>query len=100
VDSEIYRIPANYTDAGRVMGLFEIRNVIEAVALGLPILFLCARFLPFSPATKIVVTMILFVPAAGFALIGIGGDSLTRYVKAWWLWRGKRRILLHRGEVL
>ncbi|MDR1574251.1 MAG: hypothetical protein LBS24_08070 [Clostridiales Family XIII bacterium] len=96
---ETYRIPANYTDAGRLFGLFEIRNAIEAAALGLPILFLCARFLPFSLTAKIIVTMTLFIPAAGFALIGINGDSLTGYVKARKLWHGKRKVLAYRGEV-
>ena len=27
-----YHIPANYTDAGRLLGLFEIRQAIEAAA--------------------------------------------------------------------
>ena len=39
--SETYYIPANYTDAGRLFGLFEIRNAIEAVLLGLPVLGFC-----------------------------------------------------------
>ena len=29
--NETYYIPTNFTDAGRVMGLFEIRNMVEAV---------------------------------------------------------------------
>jgi hypothetical protein len=99
MDNEIYRIPANYTDAGRVFGLFELRNVVEAVTLGIPLLFFCAYFLPFALTAKIVVTMILFVPAAGFALIGINGDSLTRYLKARHVWKKRRRTLTHRGEV-
>ena len=28
---EIYHIPTNFTDAGRVMGLFELRNLVETV---------------------------------------------------------------------
>ena len=31
--NETYYIPTNFTDAGRVMGLFEIRNMIEAMRL-------------------------------------------------------------------
>ena len=27
--NETYHIPANFTDAGRVMGLFELRNLVE-----------------------------------------------------------------------
>ena len=96
---ETYYIPANYTDAGRIFGLFEIRNVIEALVLGIPILFVCARFLPFAITTRIIVTLILFVPAVGFAMAGIKGDSLSRYLKAWLGWQRKRRILTYRGEI-
>ena len=96
---ETYYIPANYTDAGRVFGLFEIRNVIEAVLIGIPVLFLSLRLLPFDLTTRIIVTMVIFVPTAGFAMTGINGDSLSRYLKAWLGWRKKRRILTFRGEI-
>ena len=96
---ENYYIPANFTDAGRIFGMFEIRNVIEAVILGIPVLFLCTYLLPFAITTKIVVTLIIFVPVAGFALIGVSDDSLSRYVKTWWGWRRRKRILTYRGEV-
>ena len=41
---EVYHIPTNFTDAGRVMGLFELRNLVEAVLLTLPALYLCIQF--------------------------------------------------------
>ena len=44
--NELYYIPTNFTDAGRIMGLFEIRNLIEAVLLTMPILYLCIALLP------------------------------------------------------
>ena len=34
---EIYHIPTNFTDAGRVMGLFELRNLVETVILTVPV---------------------------------------------------------------
>ena len=43
---EVYHIPNNFTDAGRVMGLFELRNLVEAVLLALPALYLCIALLP------------------------------------------------------
>ena len=52
--NETYYIPTNFTDAGRVMGLFEIRNMIEAALLTLPILYLCVVLLPLSLTPKIV----------------------------------------------
>ena len=99
MDSETYYIPGNYTEAGKLFGLFEIRNAIEAVVLGLPILGLCAAFLPLEITWKIIVTLCLLVPAVGFALIGLKDDSLTRYLRIWWTWHRRRRVLTYRGEV-
>ena len=91
---ETYHIPVNFTDAGKLFGVFEIRNAVETVLLCIPILFLCLALLP-----KIIVTMAILVPVGGFALIGIGGDSLTRWLKAWMHWRKHRRMIFYRGEV-
>ncbi len=55
MSNETYYIPTNFTDAGRVMGLFEIRNLVEAVLLTLPVLYLCLAFVPLSLTPKIIV---------------------------------------------
>jgi len=98
MNPDTYFIPANFTDAGRVGGIFPLRNVIEALVLGLPTLGLCAVLLPFAVVTKIIVTLVIFVPVAGFALIGVNDDSLSRYISAWWKWRKSKRTLSYRGE--
>ena len=92
---EVYHIPTNFTDAGRIMGLFELRNLVEAVVLTIPALYLCIAFLPFTLTIKIIVTLIIIVPIGGFGLIGI----MTRWLGSWWKWRRGRRIILYRGEV-
>lgn len=94
-----YFIPVNYTDAGRVFGFFEVRNVIEAAVLGVPLLAACLLWVPGSLSAKIVVTISLLVPVVGFALIGLADDSLSRYIKNWWGWRKRRGVLTFRGEV-
>jgi len=99
VDYESYYIPANYTDAGKLFGLFEIRNAIEAVLLGLPVLAMCAAWIPFEITWKITATLFVLVPTVGFALIGLKDDSLTRYLRIWWSWRRRRRVMTYRGEV-
>ncbi len=96
---EIYHIPVNFTDAGRLFGLFEIRNAIETILLSVPILFCCIAFLPLAWMPKLIVTMVILVPIGGFALIGINGDSLTRWLSCWWRWRKLRRMIFYRGEV-
>lgn len=95
---EVYHIPNNFTDAGRVMGLFELRNLVEAVLLALPALYLCIALLPFSLTPKIIITLSVVVPLAGIGLIEISDDSLTRWLAAWWRWRRRRRVLFYRGE--
>lgn len=95
---EVYHIPSNFTDAGRVFGLFEMRNVIETVFLAVPILYLCIALLPFTLMPKIVVTIIVVIMVGGFALTGIRDDSLTRWLKSWFGWRKRRRVMYYRGE--
>ena len=95
---ESYVIPPNFTDAGKVLGLFEIRNLIETVLFTVPIVYLCLVLIPFGITTKIIITLSVTVPIGGFGLIGIGGDSLTRWLRSWWNWRKQRRIMLYRGE--
>ena len=80
---EVYHIPTNFTDAGRVMGLFELRNLVEAVVLTIPVLYLCIAFLPFALSTKIMVTLVTVVPVGGFGLIGVNDDSMTRWLEDW-----------------
>ncbi len=96
--NETYYIPTNFTDAGRVMGLFEIRNLIETVLLTLPILYLCFSLIRLSLTPKIIVTLTIVVPVGGFGLMGINDDSLTRWLGSWWHWRKGRRIITYRGE--
>ena len=99
MNEETYYIPNNFTDAGRVFGLFEIRNLIEALVLTLPLLLLLFRLLPFELSVKIVIVLAVAVPIGGFALMGIGDDSLTRWLGCWWRWRKARRRIYYRGEV-
>lgn len=98
-NQETYFIPTNFTDAGRVFGLFELRNLIEALVLTLPLLLVSLRFLPFSLTVRIVAALIVSVPIGGFGLIGIGDDSLTRWLGSWWRWQKARRQIYYRGEV-
>ena len=70
---------------------------MEAAIIAVPTLFLCFRLLPFALTTNIVITLVLVVPTAGFALIGLGDDSLSRFLIAWWRWKRGRKIITFRG---
>lgn len=97
--NETYHLPTNYTDAGRIMGMFELRNLIETILLVVPVLYACIIYLPLTLTPKIVVIMVIIVPLAGFGLIGINDDSLGRWLSSWWRWRKGRRMISYRGEV-
>lgn len=96
--NESFHIPANYTDAGKIMGLFEIRNVVEAVLITIPLFFIAVRMLTFSLTINLSILMILCIPIGGFALIGINDDCLSRFVMTWWKWRKNRKIITFRGK--
>lgn len=91
-------IPVNFTDAGKLMGAFHIRNAIEAVAMSIPITLLLMRFLPFDFTTRLMITILVCVPIAGFALIGVNDDSLTQFLMSWLSYRKHRRIIIYKGS--
>jgi hypothetical protein len=92
-------IPANYTDAGRILGVFEFRKLIEAAVLCVPLLAFLLFNLPFAITTNIVLAAIVVVPLGGFALMGIHDYSLLNFVRVYWKWRHERKILTFEGEV-
>ena len=92
-------IPTNFEDSGKLMGIFNMRNVIEAGILSLPFVFLTFKLIPVSLTWKIILSAIFAIPIGGFALIGINDDPLTIFVKNWWRWLRNRKILEYRGEV-
>ena len=99
-EQDIYYIPVNFTDAGRVLGLFELRNCIEAAVLAVPTVGLCtliANLTPFSLMVKLIISLCLLVPVCGFALVGIRDESLSRFLITYFRWRTSRRITLNKG---
>ncbi|MDR0294507.1 MAG: hypothetical protein LBH95_10210 [Oscillospiraceae bacterium] len=93
---DTYHIPANYTKAGRLFGLFEIRNTVEAVLIAVPILFLSFTLLPFGLTVKCVAAMILAIPCGGFVLTGLQDDCLSRFLRGYFRWRNGRKELRYR----
>jgi hypothetical protein len=78
--NNIYAIPANYTDSGRLMGgMLEIRNTVEAIILVGVIGYPELMWLPIPGTMKIVVMTVTLLPLGILALMGIAGDSLFQY---------------------
>ena len=79
--NNVYAIPANYTDSGKLFGgMLEPRNAIEtvilAVLLGYPELML----IPMSGTVRIIVMTLTIIPTAVVSMMGIDGYSLFQYL--------------------
>ena len=96
--NEFY-IPSNFEDSGKLMGLFGIRNVIEAGLLTLPLVFILFKLIPAGLTWKIILSAVFAIPIGGFALIGINDDPHTVFVSGWWKWFRNRKIIEYRGEI-
>lgn len=98
MNEDIVLIPANYTDAGKIFGMFPIRNMVECAALCLPILFFSIVLSPFGLSGTVILCAALIVPVGGFALGGIQDRSLLAFFRIYYLYRKNRRILIYRGS--
>ena len=78
--NNLYAIPANYTDSGKLFGgMLEVRNTIEAVFLVLLIGYPQLMWIPMSGTVRIIVMTVTLLPLGVLALMGIAGDSLFQY---------------------
>ena len=78
--SNIYSIPANYTDSGKLFGgMLETRNTIEAVILVGLIGYPEFMWLHVPGTIKVIIMVVTLLPLGVFALMGVAGDSLCQY---------------------
>lgn len=92
-ENDVYIIPPNFIDTGTVLGgSVKLRNAVEALGLVLMIGFPVFH-LPFSLTTRIIIACITVLPAALFAIIGIGGESLTEFLFHFIIFLKKKRIV-------
>lgn len=83
---EVYFIPDNYTDSGRILdGMLNLRNAIEAGALAVVLYFIengLLTALGLASSTIIIVMLVTIVPIAGMALFGMNGDCFSVFLKS------------------
>jgi len=94
----VYVIPANYTDSGRLLGgMLEVRNTIETCFLILLLGYPQVAWLSIAAAVKIVILVVTLLPVGVLGLMGIGGDSLLQYASHMVMfWVRRRRLHLRR----
>ena len=79
--NNIYAIPANYTDSGKILGgMLEPRNAVEAIAVVIMVGYPELMLIPMPSTIRIVVMTITIIPLAVISMMGIDGDSLFQYV--------------------
>lgn len=79
--SNIYAIPANYTDSGKILGgMLEPRNAVEAVILVILLGYPELMLIPMPGTIRIVVMTVTLLPTAIVAMMGIDGYSLFQYL--------------------
>ncbi len=90
--NNVYAIPANYTDSGKILGgMLELRNAVEAgfllILVGCPELM----WLPVSGTIKVVIMTVTLLPMGVLAVMGIDGDSLFQCLWHVLAFAGSRR---------
>lgn len=101
MDNEInntYIIPPNFEEAGGVFGgMFKLRNVIEAIIIGLILFKGGSIALSFFDLTiRIILFVIILLPVIMISLIGINDESLTEYIQSVYFFKKRRRKLSYR----
>ena len=80
-ERDIYIIPPNFISEGSLFGgMLKLRNTIESVIFFLLIAVPILKISVFSFTTKIIILCLTALPAGIFALIGVGGESLTAFL--------------------
>lgn len=90
---DVYFIPPNFIDTGTLFGgSIRLRNAVEAAVLaagtGIPLLYLP---LPFN--WRLILVIVISLPLAILAVVGIEGDSLTEFLAHWLRFMRRRRIV-------
>ena len=91
--ADTYTIPPNFAKEGTILsGRVETRNAVEAAVL---VFFLLQVLLSLDCGTKakIYAGVIVIIPVAIFAVIGVQGESLTSFIFQFFRYLIKRRTL-------
>lgn len=80
-NSNVYAIPANYTDSGKLLsGMVAPRNAAETIILLLAIGYPEVRLISMPWTIRAVVMTLTLLPTAVLAIKGIDGESLFQYL--------------------
>lgn len=92
-ENDVYIIPPNFIETGSLFGgTIKLRNAAEALLLtlliGIPVFYL-----PLTLTARIIIACLTVLPAALFAIIGIGGESLSSFVINFFIYLKNRHVI-------
>lgn len=92
-ENDVYIIPPNFIETGSLFGgTIKLRNAAEALLLSL-LIGIPVFYLHFSLTARIIIACLTVLPAALFAIIGIGGESLSSFVINFFIYLKNRRVI-------
>lgn len=92
-ERDIFLIPPNFLNEGSLFGgMLKLRNTLEAVILVVGVTIPILKITVFSFTAKIILLCLTALPIGIFALIGIGGESLTAFLLNFIRFLRNRRI--------
>ena len=96
--NNIYIIPANYVDSGKIFGgMLELRNTIETGILLFLIGYPEFMWMHVPGMVKIVIMTVTLLPILIVGLMGISGDSLVQFIiHVITFWVHRRKLHLRR----
>ena len=92
-ERDVFIIPPNFIESGTFFGgMFKIRNAIEGGILAI-LIILPVFQMSVSLTSKIIIICVTALPLSMFALIGVGGDSLSMFIMNFFRYLRRRRII-------
>ena len=80
-ERDIFLIPPNFLNEGSLFGgMLKLRNTLEAVVLVVGVTIPILKITVFSFTAKTILLCLTALPIGIFALIGVGGESLTAFL--------------------
>lgn len=92
---DLYIIPFNYSDSGKILGIIERESLIAALVWAVPLTFLNFKFLPCSVDIRLFIFILLICPPTIILLTGLGGETVVDFIKYYRKFLLYRRIYLY-----
>ncbi|MDO4756529.1 MAG: hypothetical protein Q4A54_09305, partial [Parabacteroides sp.] len=100
-ERDIFLIPPNFLNEGSLFGgMLKLRNALEAVVLVVGITVPVLKITALSFTGRVIVWCLTALPIGIFAVIGIGGESLTAFLMNFFRYLRNRRVHYRKDAVV